>query len=566
MEMLEEKEGKYEIREAVNVFDVVDFAFTTPMPVTEVFNITRGILNHVRHEDLVLLYVLTRLHPKLPHHIKDTFIPHNEEDSIDNDIQDLLLKIMHEADRYLAEVKSESKSNTKDQLLPDLTHLSEKLYDDDDWIHEDKVELDDSDDEDYKPEMQDKEVKLEILSDPMLQDQDEKENMELSYSKKGVKRKKKKFKKLKGEEGEDDEGGNVERQCDQCEFKTVYKAGLRRHKRTVHGGMFKCPECDHIATSAYMLSSHINLIHKGVTYQCDMCEYTSTVRGNFMKHKKHKHSGRPFLCDQCDYAATSKMYLKEHIEAKHEGVRHNCDQCDFSASTARHLNTHKGVKHEGKVSLCDQCDYTTGNGKKWLKIHMKNKHDPVSCIHCDFSGTGKVELTAHMRLRHREIMELSGKFGPGRKSGYMKKDPEEREINPFQCDRCEFSSKFKRLLRLHLSTQHNIGTHPCTQCDFVAINAQELTKHVDKHGSFPCNQCEHVSSLASDLRKHKKMAHEERKYACDHCEFFSARADVLRIHKKAMHEGVKYPCNMCPYAARRTGDLIKHKQTVHRTH
>ena len=28
-------------------------------------------------------------------------------------IQDLLLKIMHEADRYLAEVKSESKSNTK---------------------------------------------------------------------------------------------------------------------------------------------------------------------------------------------------------------------------------------------------------------------------------------------------------------------------------------------------------------------------------------------------------------------------------------------------------------------
>ena len=59
--------------------------------------------------------------------------------------------------------------------------------------------------------------------------------MELSYSKKGVKRKKKKLKKLKGEEGEEDEGGNVERQCDQCEFRTVYKAGLRRHKRTGTG-------------------------------------------------------------------------------------------------------------------------------------------------------------------------------------------------------------------------------------------------------------------------------------------------------------------------------------------
>ena len=49
----------------------------------------------VQHEDLVLLYVLTRLHPKLPEHIRDKF-----EDS-DSEVQDLIVEILLAADSFL---------------------------------------------------------------------------------------------------------------------------------------------------------------------------------------------------------------------------------------------------------------------------------------------------------------------------------------------------------------------------------------------------------------------------------------------------------------------------------
>ena len=39
------------------------------------YNILRGVLVSVAHEDLILLYVLTLLHPRLPHHIREKVAP-----------------------------------------------------------------------------------------------------------------------------------------------------------------------------------------------------------------------------------------------------------------------------------------------------------------------------------------------------------------------------------------------------------------------------------------------------------------------------------------------------------
>ena len=128
------------LQEAVNMFSIVDLKFDNKMSATEIYSITRGILMTVQHEDLILLYVLTRLHPNLPKHISDIFKPR-----IIRDNQIKKDEILREVDDFFVEVKAESSGdlpnkteqmlvdNSKDQVRNLLEGTVHKFFFTEDW-------------------------------------------------------------------------------------------------------------------------------------------------------------------------------------------------------------------------------------------------------------------------------------------------------------------------------------------------------------------------------------------------------------------------------------------------
>ena len=51
----------------------------------------------------------------------------------------------------------------------------------------------------------------------------------------------------------------------------------------------------------------------------------ATDPGNPYKQRASGHEGIIYRCDECEYVATRVINLKNHKESKHEGIRYPCD-------------------------------------------------------------------------------------------------------------------------------------------------------------------------------------------------------------------------------------------------
>ena len=80
----------------------MDLEFGNKMSVKEIYNITRGIMMTVHKDDLLLLYVLTRLHPKLPEHISERY---KHKMGKNNRIFSIKEEVFKEADEFIVQAK-----------------------------------------------------------------------------------------------------------------------------------------------------------------------------------------------------------------------------------------------------------------------------------------------------------------------------------------------------------------------------------------------------------------------------------------------------------------------------
>ena len=127
--------------------------------------------------------------------------------------------------------------------------------------------------------------------------------------------------------------------CDQCDYKSKRKTGLKRHHESVHDGIkYVCQECGYNATQISHLQKHKQSVHDGVTYDCPQCDYKATQKGNLQTHIKSVHDGVKYDCQQCYYKATKKSHLQTHIKSVHSNEK-------FETSWKGHLYAHMKLKH-----------------------------------------------------------------------------------------------------------------------------------------------------------------------------------------------------------------------------
>ena len=272
--------------------------------------------------------------------------------------------------------------------------------------------------------------------------------------------------------------------CAQCEYVTIIKDCLLRHKKSHHMLRFPCDKCDYKAFSKSGLKLHKESIHEGVRYRCDQCEHIAKNDQSLRYHKRSKHSVIKHLCDQCDYEAPTVGALKQH-KAKHDSFRYHCDQCDFGAVQMGHLKQHKASTHQGIRYPCDHCDYAA-KSKESLKKHIIAIHEGIKleCDQCDFSTSHTRSLKRHKASKHEGMK--------------------------YPCDQCAHSSTGAWELKLHIASKHEGKIHLCDKCDYVAYRADVLKQHkASKHDGvkYPCDQCDYKATDKSNLTKHKVSKH-----------------------------------------------------------
>ena len=138
--------------------------------------------------------------------------------------------------------------------------------------------------------------------------------------------------------------------CDQCDYQSVVRSGVRRHQEAVHLGIkHPCNECPKEYCNSSELKCHIKSAHEGVFYQCDQCNKTFSQHKILLLHER-EHQGIITKCTQCGQNFKNVTALNYHVHKLHDGLKHVCDMCDFRTNRIHRLKEHKGTIHVSTLS------------------------------------------------------------------------------------------------------------------------------------------------------------------------------------------------------------------------
>ena len=117
----------------------------------------------------------------------------------------------------------------------------------------------------------------------------------------------------------------------------------------------------------------------------------------------------------------------------------------------------------------------------------------------------------------------------------------------YGCALCDFSTKQKGLLKVHINGEHY------------------------KMKVFNCELCKFTTVQRGNLRAHMLTVHEKsRNFPCEFCEYRAGTKGVLKTHVKNKHlrlegEVVKtYNCSVCPFKGLKRSHLKEHIRNEHR--
>ena len=217
------------------------------------------------------------------------------------------------------------------------------------------------------------------------------------------------------------------------------------------------------------------------------------------------------------------------------------------------------------VHGCTTLEVFSDHHSKGLIAHYTNAHlDPAHFVfYCHICGT----TFAHRRLRVEHLRTVCDK-------GY-------------KCNQCGKAFITERSLSEHVDIAH-LGLRPfvCDKCGFTTGYRKHLIKHQrTKHGdhklpgvSLYCEECGQGFVSQRALKAHKRARHDPNKrpkpekeraqLMCDKCDFTTYSKRSLQHHTANLHEynaqTDKIFCDICGLALKNKLSMSKHKRRFHR--
>ena len=168
-----------------------------------------------------------------------------------------------------------------------------------------------------------------------------------------------------------------------------------------------------------------------------------------IKRKKHQ----TFKCTKCDKRSLSLAELNTHYRANHAKVK--CKYCNLLFNTLSSLARHQ-YSHEIATKCC-RCGKLFRFDSE-LKAH-KLKHRRIPTQHCSHPNCNRTYFSASDLAKHAKI----------------------HENVVWNCDKCDYSTNDKRLLKSHRRKHEQKPKYSCTKCGKSFIYHTQWSQHKNNH-------------------------------------------------------------------------------------
>ena len=207
--------------------------------------------------------------------------------------------------------------------------------------------------------------------------------------------------------------------------------------------------------------------------------------------------------------------------------------------TSKKLNEFHGITpaHE-ELWLCSLCSCffpTLTDLNEHISYHKSIKEHIYKCEYCEALLYDGSQMQQHS-LTHSHIVN---------------KDP-----HKYECPKCDLQFSYGSQLKYHCIWAHKDCTFPCSFCDQIFLQQQDLSAHIFQH-PFLCKVCQQRFNSRKEV-EHHVTHHEFTSNACLCKSEFPSR-ELLHKHIVACNPSMKvnhicYACNI-PFVSKRKFDI-----------
>lgn len=128
--------------------------------------------------------------------------------------------------------------------------------------------------------------------------------------------------------------------CDVCQYKTVIRDLMNKHKKHHDFGQFKCGYCDRVLNTKAQYEVHIRRNHpqnnagNNQSIKCTICNYTTSDRTKLHRHVQHSHPNVQFQCRYCTFRHVDQDSVVKHESRMHKILQQPVDQQLFATEMA----------------------------------------------------------------------------------------------------------------------------------------------------------------------------------------------------------------------------------------
>ena len=170
-------------------------------------------------------------------------------------------------------------------------------------------------------------------------------------------------------------------------------------------------------------------------------------------------------CPLCFKIFHNKLNMKRHRKIHHDGsMRLKCSDCEKTFASKTALQYHKNRNHAEDAKLtCNGCNKQFSSSKT-LELHEKShninfKKKSFKCVDCKKIFSSSSNLRRHDREVHY-IININLRM-------WEKEKKESLKTKPFKCSVCDYKTKRRHYLKVHIEQVHRSETDTdfqCTKC------------------------------------------------------------------------------------------------------
>ncbi|XP_065213305.1 zinc finger protein 84-like [Planococcus citri] len=283
-----------------------------------------------------------------------------------------------------------------------------------------------------------------------------------------------------------------------------------------------------------------------------------------------KPDNNPYSCVICGEDCVNEEKLIEHARVQHKS--HKCPFCNKIFAHKYVLENHLYVHTDKRKHPCSQCALSFKREVDLLN-HVKRTHARSEvilyrCDKCDYTSKNRFGIKVHI-LAHDGISiyncDECGK-GFSSKAGLRTHKNNHMGIKPFQCDICGNSFTRGPYLKQHRQMVHeNPHSFKCDICyrgfSLKSTLKNHLKLHTGENKILTCDMCGKTVSSRNALINHQRIHTGDKRFSCNICG--KAYVTKLQVKRHAyVHTGEKpFSCNICQKKLATGSSLLQHMQT-----